>query len=63
MRQSASSSSATICAMAEDTCWPISPLPTMTVILPSGAIEYHVVGPKLLAASASLMPVTPCTAA
>ena len=41
MRQSASSSSATICAMADDTCWPISALPTITVILPSGAIEYH----------------------
>ena len=62
MRQSASSSSATICAMAEDTCWPISALPTITVTLPSGAIEYHAVGSNLPAASASLMPCTPETA-
>ena len=62
MRQSASSSSATICAMADDTCWPISALPTITVILPSGAIEYQAVGSNLPAASASLTPCTPETA-
>ena len=45
---------ATIWHMAEETCWPISALPTITVTLPSGAIEYHEVGPKALAASASL---------
>src|SRR5204862_1122524 len=43
--QSASSSSATIWHMALETCWPISALPTITVTLPSGAIEYHDVGP------------------
>ncbi len=50
--QSASSSSATICAIADETCWPISAFPTITVTMPSGPIEYHGVGPKLLAASA-----------
>ncbi len=57
--QSASSSSAMICAIAEETCCPISALPTITVTLPSAPIEYHVVGPKVLAAKASR---TPCVA-
>ena len=55
-RQSASSSSATICAMALDTCWPISALPTITVTFPSGAIEYQTVGSNLPAARASRTP-------
>src|SRR5215471_21111779 len=56
--QSASSSSATIWHMADETCWPISALPTITVTMPSGAMEYHAVGPNVPAASAVLIPST-----
>ena len=56
----APSSSATICAMVEAMCWPMSALPQVTVTRPSGAIAYQTLGSKLEgAASASPMPGTP----
>src|SRR5258708_11252328 len=51
--QSASSSSATACASAVPTCWPISDLVMCTVTMPPRSIVYHTVGEKLPAASAS----------
>ena len=51
--QFAPSSSATICAMVEATCWPISALPQVTVTRPSGAIEYQTLGSKLAGAGAA----------
>ncbi|MGY3370910.1 hypothetical protein ACVWZL_008035 [Bradyrhizobium sp. GM2.4] len=56
----APSSSATICAMVEAMCWPMSALPQVTVTRPSGAIAYQTLGSKFEgAASASPMPGTP----
>src|SRR6266851_2581557 len=54
--QSASSSSATACASAVPTCWPISDLVMCTVMMPPRSIVYHTVGEKLPAASASPAP-------
>ncbi len=51
--QLAPSSSATICAMVEATCWPISALPQVTVTSPSGAIAYQTLGSKLAGAGAA----------
>ena len=42
--QEAPSSSATICAMVLAMCCPISALPTFTVTIPSGEIEYQTLG-------------------
>src|SRR3984957_19502037 len=42
----APSSSATICAMVLAMCCPMSALPTFTVTMPSGAIEYQMLGSK-----------------
>jgi hypothetical protein len=44
--QDAPSSSATICAMVEAMCWPMSALPHVTVTRPSGAIENQTLGSK-----------------
>ncbi len=49
--QFAPSSSATICAMVEAMCWPMSALPQVTVTMPSGAIEYQTLGSKLAGAA------------
>ena len=49
------SSSATICAMVEAMCWPMSALPQVTVTMPSGAIEYQTLGSKLPARSERLI--------
>src|SRR6185369_128142 len=56
--QDAPSSSQTICAMVDAMCWPMSALPQVTVTIPSGAIEYQVLGSKLalVAASAASAP-------
>src|SRR5258708_35987314 len=54
--QSASDSPATVWHMADETCWPISHLPTMTVTMPAGPMEYQAVGPKAPPASAGLRP-------
>src|SRR3954449_3431607 len=56
----APNSSATICAMVEAMCWPMSALPQVTVTRPSGAIAYQTLGSKFWgAASASPMPGMP----
>src|SRR4029077_4647255 len=52
--QFAPSSSQTICAMVEATCWPMSALPQVTVTMPSGAIEYHTDGSKFAVAASAL---------
>src|SRR5215469_3014529 len=58
--QSASSSSATACANAVPTCWPISAFSMCTVTIPPRSTVYQTVGEKLPAANASpALPVTP----
>src|SRR3954447_22859303 len=57
------SSSQMIWAMVEAMCWPMSALPQVTVIRPSGAIEYQTLGSKLpVAANAWSAPSRPGTA-
>jgi len=45
------SSSATICAMVDAICWPMSALPTVTVTSPSSPIEYQTLGSNFAGAA------------
>ena len=56
--QLAPSSSATICAMVDAMCWPMSALPQVTVTRPSGAMAYQTLGSKLAGAACAALPPT-----